>query len=192
MYVYQVAGVLLLPSCSSQPSVSFETRSVCLIVPVSVSSPCPCASPLRSTQLLSRREAAGQQLLRPDNRRRPPGATLRPCTRAQRHQSPSLTHPAPCADRWRRPGRVWGKASNHKKHCRKNLHTAIVAGWRTPRFSAHAPSDQVACPRHDKVPPQHGKCLRKLTCPRSRSACKSGVRRARQHALAHGVPSTRT
>ena len=127
-------------------------------------------------------------LAKPDNRSRPPGATLRPCTRARRHQWPSLTHPAPCADPLPRPGRAWAKTSNHKKHCRKNLHTAIVAGWRTPRFSAHAPSDQVACPRHDKVPPQHGKCRKKLTCPKARSACKSGVRKARQHALAHGAP----
>ena len=116
----------------------------------------------------------------------------RPCTTARRHQWPSLTHPAPCADPLPRPGRAWGKTSNHKKHCRGALHTAIVAGWRTPRFSAHAPSDQVACPRHDKVPAQHGKCRRKLTCPRGRSACKSGVRKARQHALAHGAPGSRT
>ena len=89
-------------------------------------------------------------------------------------------------------GRVWGKKSNHKQYCRDNLHTAIVAGWRPPRYSAHAPSDQVACPRHDKVPPQHGACRKKLTCPRQRSADKSGVLKARQRALAHCAPSSPT
>ena len=67
-------------------------------------------------------------------------------------------------------GRVWGKKSNHKQYCRDNLHTAIVAGWRPPRYSAHAPSDQVACPRHDKVPPQHGAFL--TNCP---AHCQTGT-----------------
>ena len=128
----------------------------------------------------------------PDNRRRPPGATLWPCTRARRHLFPSLTHPASCADRRPRPGRVWAKTSNHRKYCRNNLHTVIVAGWRTPRHPAHAPRDQVLSPAHEKVPPQHGKCLRKIICPLVRSACKSGVRQARQNALAHGAPSSQT
>ena len=44
------------------------------------------------------------------------------------------------------------------------------------------------CPRHEKDPPQHGKCLRKITCPRRRSADKSGVLKARRYALAHGAP----